>query len=668
MNENENILGFQYIREQLMELASTEQVKKHLQDLMPYMKEAELRKNMRETTEARELLNKVGAPPIPAMLGMEELVTKAVSGDLLLPEDMENVGSCLAAVRRLKDYLKRGQRFGIGLSYYSENLSVLEELEKEIVRCIRNGRVDDYASQELRDIRRKKQILEEKVKAKAESVMKANKSAMSDQFIVNRSGHICLPVKRDQKGKVKGSVIDQSATGTTLFIEPEAVAYLSSELEMLLIEEDTEERKILYTLMNEIANEQQVFAENMEMITRLDFIFAKGKLSANLHGVEPELHMERSIRICKGRHPQLNEKECVPLDFEMNVGTRGMIITGPNTGGKTVAIKTVGLLSMMAGCGLHVPCESAEICMFNQILCDIGDGQNITDNLSTFSAHITNVIDILNRVTKESLVILDELGSGTDPLEGMGIAIAILEELRKSGCMYLVTTHYPEVKEYANRYPEIMNARMAFDREQLKPLYRLEIGSAGESCALYIAKKLGLSDEMLRTATRESYGKDSARLEQELGIAGSKYENAQAATYDSNQRDERSYDCEKVERGHIDKSRSNNAPRLVPEIDEHKVQNQLALYHCGDSVIISPEGKIGIVVKMADDKGNVLVQLQKEKIVINHKRLKLKVAATELYPEDYDFSIIFDSVETRKARHRMGKGHDVGKSIDVEEY
>lgn len=648
MNQNEAILGFEYIRDELKELANTEQAKAQLEELHPYRKEAELRRNMRETTQAREMLDNVGTPPIPAMYGIAEMVNKAVAGELLSAEDMEAIGSYLAAVRRLKDYLTNGQRFQIGLSYYSENLVLLEQLEENIHRCIQNGKVDDYASPYLHTIRKKKLILEEKIKNKAEAVLKANKAIMSDQFVVTRNGHVCLPVKRDYKAKIRGSVMDQSATGTTLFIEPESVAALAAELELLAIEEDTEERTILYTLMNEIATEECIFQENMKLIVKLDFIFAKGKLSANMKAVEPELHMERSMEIQKGRHPQLDEGKCIPLDFAMEEGTKGIIITGPNTGGKTVAIKTVGLFSQMAGAGLHLPCQKARICMFNQVMCDIGDGQNITDNLSTFSAHITNVIHILDQVTEESLVILDELGSGTDPLEGMGIAIAILEKLRQSGCMYLVTTHYPEVKEYAKRYTDIVNARMAFDREQLKPLYQLEIGSAGESCALYIAKKLGLSDDMLRIAAKEAYGSDCAKLECELGLAGEEAEQG-TQLHKENER------C-KVK-----------IPRLVPDHRKSVQPNQALRFHRGDSVTIYPEKKIGIVVKPANQKGEVLVQIQNEKLYINQKRLKLKVAASELYPEDYDFSIIFDTVENRKARHQMGKGHDVGM-VDAQEW
>ena len=292
-----------------------------------------------------------------------------------------------------------------------------------------------------------------------------------------------------------GSVVEQSSTGATLFIEPETVANLREELEIYRIEEDAEERKILYTLTNMTAEREAELMEDIRVIQKLDFMFAKGKLSLEMDAVEPKINLEQYMELKGARHPMLEKESCVPLDFQIGRGIRGVIITGPNTGGKTVAIKTVALMSAMACSGLHVPCREADICMQNQILCDIGDGQNISDNLSTFSAHIKNVLDILKRVRPDSLVIMDELGSGTDPQEGMGIAISILEELRRSGALFLVTTHYPEVKEYADRYGDVQNARMEFDRDSLKPLYRLKVGEAGgELCPVY-CKETGISGQ-----------------------------------------------------------------------------------------------------------------------------------------------------------------------------
>ena len=631
-------IGYYHILEKLKECAATENAGNRIMEMVPILSETELRKQQRDTTQARAMIELAGTPPIPAMEHVEEYLQKAVRGDMLLPEQLEETGMFLSAVRRLKSYLLRGEEGRISLAYYNQNLAFPEELQEEIERCIRGGRVYDYASAYLKDIKKQIQILEEKVSERAERALKTNRQYLNDSFVVTRNGRFCIPVKKECRSMVPGSVVEQSSTGATLFIEPEAVANLREELEIYKIEEDAEERRILYTLTNMTAEREAELMEDIRVIQKLDFMFAKGKLSLEMDAVEPKINLEQYMELKGARHPMLEKESCVPLDFQIGRGIRGVIITGPNTGGKTVAIKTVALMSAMACSGLHVPCREADICMQNQILCDIGDGQNISDNLSTFSAHIKNVLDILKRVRPDSLVIMDELGSGTDPQEGMGIAISILEELRRSGALFLVTTHYPEVKEYADRYGDVQNARMEFDRDSLKPLYRLKVGEAGESCALYIAKRLGFPDKMLAAAAREAYGERSEALIQNMHLHGG---------------------SSRLEKLH--------APRIEKAAVVRDSMDAVRKFTRGDSVTILPDEKIGIVVKPADKNGNVLVQLRNEKMLISHKRLRLKVAAAELYPEDYDFSIIFDTVEVRKARHKMGKHHMEGLEIEVEE-
>ncbi|MDE6054934.1 MAG: DNA mismatch repair protein MutS, partial [Lachnospiraceae bacterium] len=337
--------------------------------------------------------------------------------------------------------------------------------------------------------------------------------------------------------------------------------------------------------------------------------------------VEPSINTERRIVLADARHPLMDKKVNVPLQFEIGKQARGIIITGPNTGGKTVAIKTVMLSCIMAQCGLHVTCTAADICMNSGYLCDIGDGQDITENLSTFSAHIKNVLEVLSEVNRDSLVIMDEMGSGTDPAEGMGIAVAILEELRKSECLFLVTTHYPEVKEYAERTQDVINARMTFNKETLRPTYQMVIGEAGESCAFYIADRLGMPNEMLKTAIRAAYGEsaiDDYRFQKEdTGITR-----------------QSTHKIAKVKRTNSKKDLSTK-------------------YRLGDSVMVYPNQKIGIVCVPVNEKGVLRVQLPDKKIWINHKRVKLHVAAEKLYPAYYDFSIIFETVANRKLKHEM---------------
>lgn len=502
------ILEFNQIINQLQNYCLTEQAKNEFSKLTPYLSEIEVKAALRETSEARKILDQIGNPPLVSMKDVDKYILTAKQGGMILPEQLDYLGTVLTAIRRMKDFLNRCKILEISLPYYEENLNSLDELREEIQRSIRNNQVDDYASNQLKDIRRNISNLEDRIKNKAEGMLKNNKECYSDIFISNRNGHICLPVKKEYKHKIPGSLIDKSSTGATLFIEPRAISAMNSDLLSLKIDEENEVRKILYTLTALIADYHEVFTENTRIIAKLDFIFAKGKLSVDSCGTVPSINTERYINIVNGRHPLMDKDTCVPLNIHMGNETRGIIITGPNTGGKTVAIKTVGLLSIMAQSGLHIPCQEADICMNSQVLCDIGDGQNITANLSTFSSHMTNILDILKRVNKESLVILDELGSGTDPTEGMGIAIALLDELKNSGCLFLVTTHYPEVKVYAEQENSIINARMAFDRETLQPLYQLELGQAGESCALYIAKRLGMPYGIIKRACIEAYGEE----------------------------------------------------------------------------------------------------------------------------------------------------------------
>lgn len=507
------------------------------------------------------------------------------------------------------------------LAYYEENLDSISELREEICSKIRKGVVDDYASKELGKIRNQIIKCEEQMKQKAEQILRSNKECMADNYCTFRNGRICLPVKKEYKLKISGSIIDKSSTGSTLFIEPSSVAKYYEELQLLKISEENEVYRILYTLSAIVLSSAPVLNENLTMIEKLDFIFSKGKLSIDMDATEPMINTERRIKLTEARHPLMDKTIAVPLQFDIGENVRGIIITGPNTGGKTVAIKTVMLNCIMAQCGLHVTCKQADICMNSSYLCDIGDGQNLSENLSTFSAHITNVLEVLSEANKDSFVIMDELGSGTDPTEGMGIAIAILEELRKSGAIFLVTTHYPEVKEYATKTENIVNARMAFNKETLSPTYQMVIGEAGESCAFYIADRLGMPNEMLKVAIRAAYGEGAVK----------------------------SYKFQKPE--------SNIVKRNTTKISKTKMsKNSKELstrYKIGDSVMVYPEKKIGIVCVPINEKGVLRVQLPNKKIWINHKRVKLHVAATELYPEDYDFSIIFESATNRKKRHDM---------------
>ena len=637
MNSAEAMLEFDKIKEKWLEFAYTKEAKEEIKNTVPELSESKLLTRQRETTEAKLMIEKGGNPPLTSMEGIKEFLSIAEKGGCLSGAQLEEVGNVLVAVKRLKDYLDRCKQFEISLAYFEENLDALDEVRNMIRMQIRNGSVDDEASKMLKSLRMDLDKTESKMKEKAEAVMRSNKECMSDNFCTMRNGHVCIPVKKEYKFKISGSVIDKSSTGNTLFIEPSQAAKYYEQLQLIRIDEENEERRILYTLTAMLADVSSIMANNERIIQKLDFIFSKGKLSLTYDGVEPAINTERRISLKDGRHPLMDKSTCVPLQFQIGNGIRGIIITGPNTGGKTVAIKTVALNCMMAQCGLHVACKQADISMNSNFLCDIGDGQNLSENLSTFSAHITNVLDILGKVNKDSLVIMDELGSGTDPAEGMGIAIAILEELRKSEALFLVTTHYPEVKQYGQAKEGILNARMTFDKESLKPLYKLVIGEAGESCAFDIAKRLGMPDFMLKCAQIAAYGQDSFDLEE------------------TNNQNKINLQLKKEP-----------TPTIQKKKQSKKEQKNAMKFKLGDSVIVYPDKKIGIVCEKANEKGVLRVQLQGKKIWINHKRIKLHVAADQLYPEDYDFSIIFDSVQNRKIRHQMERKYVKDLQIELD--
>lgn len=567
MADTEAVLEFNKIKEIWKELALTEWAREQIDEAGPLMEETKVRARLRETTEARKMMEAYGQPPLVSLEGVKEWMKTAEIGGCLTPDQLEGV--------------------------------------------------------------------ERAMREKADAAIRVNKAYMADSFSTMRNGRMCIPVKAEFKNRIKGTVIGQSATGSTVFLEPASAARHAEALELLRIQEENEVSRILYVLTGFVYDCQEIMEQNVRTMEKLDFMFSRGKLSFRHDGTEPSINLERRIVLKDGRHPLMEKSISVPLQFSMGEGVNGIVITGPNTGGKTVAIKTVALNCMMAQSGLHTACREVDICMNSNFLCDIGDGQSLSENLSTFSAHIANVLDILKKAGKDSLVIMDELGSGTDPAEGMGIAVAILEELKKSGALFLVTTHYPEVKQYADRTPGILNARMTFDKESLKPTYQLVIGEAGESCAFYIAGKMGMPEEMLKNAARAAYGSE----ELPEALRSQILENSLA----------------KERTGGIRKAKKTaGTGAKAPK------------YQLGDSVMVLPDKKIGIVCQPENEKGVLRVQLPGKKIYINHKRVKLHVPAGRLYPEDYDFSIIFDTVENRKLRHQVERGKMIEGEI-VEE-
>jgi dsDNA-specific endonuclease/ATPase MutS2 len=630
-------LEFDKILEKLADNALSEAAKTRCLALAPSLNEVEVKRWMSETTQAKRIIEQIGTPPLSSMSELQKVLKLIDVDAMLTPDQIEHVSSFLVSCRRMKKYLKKAEVTDSIIAWYGGSIDELTGLQNEIERCIRNGTVDDKASFRLGNIRRQIVLTNDQIRAKLDALLRKNKAWFSESFISVRNGRYTLPVKREHKNKVAGTVIELSNTGGTCFIEPSSVGRLQAELYSLQIEEDNEVRRILYALTALISDNIPAIKLSIEIMETLDFLFAKGKLSISMKASPVSINTDRKIHLNNARHPLLPQESAVPLNFETGDKYKGVVITGPNTGGKTVALKTVGLLSLMAQSGLHVPADdTSNFCLNNLVLCDIGDGQSIAENLSTFSSHMRNIIDVLKHANQESLVLLDELGSGTDPTEGMGLAIAVLDELCAIGCLFVVTTHYPEIKEYAARKPGLTNARMTFDKESLMPLYHLEIGEAGESCALHIAERLGMPRRMLQRAHEAAYGSKA----EDKWLVG-----PQKAPAPGKQ-----------------------SPKIVKqEGQKPEVQLRSDTFNIGDSVFVYPQKEIGIVYARSNDKGEIGVQVKGVKRLVNHKRIKLLVPASELYPENYDFSIIFDTVKNRKARHIMGKRHEEGNVIIIDE-
>lgn len=623
MNINYTTLEFDKIRKQLADFCVNESAKAKAESLEPVLSQLTLKKLVLDTDNARKIIDVCGTPPISSTASTKALMNKIGKDGILYPEELSGFLSFISSCRRIKQFLKKAQVTDVSLAYASDEIDTLDDIYDEINRCISGNDINSNASKELFAIRKSLYICDKQLKARLDEILKSKKKYCSENFISIKNNRYTIPVKKEYKNQISGATVAVSQTGTTVFIEPSAIQKFTDKASALKVEEAVEIDKILYTVAALIDEYKDSIEANIDIIETIDFIFAKGKLSIEQNAVSPKINTSRYIKITEGRHPLINKDICKPIDFEIGGSTTGIVITGPNTGGKTVALKMVGLFCLMAQCGLHIPCKNADICMNGDVLCDIGDGQNISENLSTFSAHIKNVVSILNTATSESLVLLDELGSGTDPTEGTGIAISILEQLRATGCLFVATTHYDKVKSYAESMPNLLNAKMTFNKDTLKPDYKLIIGEAGESCAFYIAEKLGFPKHLLEYAkaqsgekSKESFG--GVQLESVAHNSGKKIQRTKTPTKKS----------------------------------EHAES-----FCIGDSVTVTPDNKIGIVCKVADDNGNIGVQISGKKQLINHKRLNLKAAASQMYPPDYDFSIIFDSVANRKARKKMSKRH-----------
>ena len=472
------------------------------------------RQSLDETTEARLLLETEPHTSIGGARDIREMVLAASRGVILVPSDLLDIKSTLIAARRINKQFERADQTYPYLAEIALGFPAPAGLIDAISSTISDrGEVLDTASVKLNEVRSQLRITHDRLLTKMQKMLNSDRIApyLQEALVTQREGRYVLPIKAEARGRVKSVVHDVSSSGATLFVEPLQVVDLNNEWRELQVTEKEEERRILADLSARIGNHQQELFTSVETLARLDLIFAKAKYSEKIQATPPKLvrfkakrqsvNPEMTLNLWQARHPLLDAKSVVPIDVIIDPETYILLITGPNTGGKTVTLKTVGLLACMAQSGLHIPAQAgSEISVFEAIYADIGDEQSIEQSLSTFSGHITNIIQILKKANQNSLVILDELGAGTDPQEGAALAQAILTFLVERGIPTLVATHYPELKAYAHSTPGVINASMAFDLETLRPSFHLTIGLPGRSNALYIAERLGLRQEIIQLA------------------------------------------------------------------------------------------------------------------------------------------------------------------------
>ena len=510
-------LEYTKIIDLLTEKADSEPGKKLCRDLVPSTDLSTIRTAQRETKDALARLFRIGSTSFGSNRDLGFSIRSLEIGSSLSMSELLKLASFLDNVSRIKTYGKKEREDlpNDSLDAYFEGLTPMTQLANEINRCILSEEeMADDASPRLKSIRRSKLSTNEKIHSQLTSMVNgAYRTFLQDAVITMRDNRYCIPVKAEYKSQVSGMVHDQSSTGSTFFIEPAAVVNLNNQLKELDLQEQEEIEVILGDLSSQAAVHTSELAADQKIMTTLDFIFAKAKLAMEQNATEPIFNTEHYIQIRKGRHPLLDKKKAVPIDVRLGKDFDLLVITGPNTGGKTVSLKTVGLFTLMGQAGLHIPAlDRSELSIFSEVYADIGDEQSIEQSLSTFSSHMTRVVHILQHADADSLCLFDELGAGTDPTEGAALAIAILNYLHDRGIRTMATTHYSELKIYALSTNFVENACCEFDVETLRPTYRLLIGIPGKSNAFAISSKLGLSDEIIHAA-KEQISKEDESFE-----------------------------------------------------------------------------------------------------------------------------------------------------------
>lgn len=587
--------------------------KKLIDKLYPSSNIKNVNRMLDETSEGRRLLDAGYHIPLEGIFDICPLLDKIDKGGVLEPSELTSICDFLRGCRKIKSFIKDKEGYAETLSSYGENITELKYIEEEIENAIRGSIVDSNATKDLKKIRRQISICEEKIKEKLEKFIKntSNREYLQEFFVSQRNGRYTVPIKAAYKNHVQGSIVEVSSKGSTVFIEPNTISKYTVELVTLTADESVEEYKILSTISEMIYDRIQSLKVNIDVISEYDMILAKAKYSREINGIKPRLNDCGYINIIQGRYNLI--ENCIPLDFQIGDSYRSLIITGPNAGGKTVVLKTVGLMTLAVMSGFHVSCrEGSEMSVFDKVFVDIGDNQSVENSLSTFSSHVKNLAEILKDSRKNTLLLFDEIGSGTEPNEGAALAIAILEEFYHKGCITVASTHYGEIKNFSENHPHFENAAMEFKKDTLEPLYRLHIGKIGDSNALYISEKMGIPESILKKSRMYMGNKN--------------------------------YNYEKLKDSKIKRN------------SEEKSFNAEVYFEKGDKVTILDINKSGIVYKEINQFNNVIVFVDGDFKEINYKRLKIEFKSIELYPEGYDLNQLFVSYKERKLEHDIERG------------
>lgn len=518
-DKNLYTLEFDRVREMLASCTTTDGAREMALTLAPtpHNDREEVLTRLGRTTDARRLIDFKGHPSFGMVKDVTGSCERAEKGATLSPRELLDIGNVLKTSRSLLDYIRTNKPFETSLDDIFERLFVFRPVEDRIYRAIiSEDMIADEASQTLADIRRRIRLESNRIKETLQKYIAGGSYSkyLQENIVTMRNGRYVVPVRAEHKNEVKGMIHDTSASGSTIFIEPTAVVDANNEIRILETKEQREIDRILAELSAEVAAIAYSVRLDYQNITELDFIFACGTLSERMDAIAPIISKKQTVRLVRARHPLIDKDHVVPIDISLGEDYDTLIITGPNTGGKTVSLKTLGLFSLMTRAGLHIPAEApSEICLFDNILVDVGDEQSIEQSLSTFSSHMVNIVSILRDVGPRSLVLFDELGGGTDPVEGAALAVSIIDYVRSKGALCAATTHYSELKAYALDTEGVCNASCEFDVETLKPTYKLIIGAPGKSNAFAISLKLGLPEAIVKQA-EANVGADNRRFEE----------------------------------------------------------------------------------------------------------------------------------------------------------